>query len=70
MTQVFNHSERISINKHFATYIFEESHFEVPTLSLTDTGPDLNRNKTKNKSRFKVEDIPSLTHVVSKRIES
>jgi hypothetical protein len=42
----------------------------VPTLSLTAIGRDLNTNKTKNKSQFKEENIPSLTQVVSKRIES
>jgi len=55
---------------HFATYIFEKSHFEVPTLSVTAIGPDLNTYKTKNKSQFKEDDITNLTHVVSKRIES
>jgi hypothetical protein len=55
---------------HFATYILDKSHFELPTLSLTAIGPDLNTNKTKNKSQFNEYDIPSLAHVVSKRTKS
>jgi hypothetical protein len=58
------------MNMHFANYIFEKSHFDLPTLSLTAIGPDSNTNKTKNKSQFKEEDIPNLTQVVSERIES
>jgi len=56
MAQNFYQTEHIPKNKHSLTYVFEGSHFEVPTFNLTATGPDLNTNKTKNKvsSRKKI----------------
>jgi hypothetical protein len=45
LAQVLNQIERIQINKLFATYIFGERHFDVPTLSLTAIVSELSTKK-------------------------